>query len=151
MTSYRLSPPSTEAEWNTYHSIRREVLWEARGLGDLYQADHPDEHVPGNHPMLLFADERAVGVLRVDLKPVTKEAVFRRVAIRADEQRKGHGTALMCLAEDFAVENECTVFVANVASDAMAFYFKLGYRLDTESSENDPRNPRMIKERPGNG
>ena len=145
MAGYRLSSPATEAEWNEYHAIRREVLWEARGAGSEYQANHPDEHAPDNHPMLLFANGKAVGVVRIDLKPETSEAIFRRVAIRTDEQRRGHGTVLMRLAEDFAAGEGCAIFVANVAVDAVPFYFKLGYRLDTGSSDNDPRNPRMTK------
>lgn len=145
MDSYRLSRPSTESEWTLYHTIRRTVLWEARGHHGVYNANHPDEYVVGNHPMLLFHDGQAVGVVRVDLKSETGEAIFRRVAIQIGEQRKGHGTVLMHLAEEFAIRNGCPNFVANAAPDAVPFYLKIGYRLDPKSPENDVRNPRMVK------
>ena len=145
MNSHRLSRPSTELEWEIYHTIRREVLWEARGHHGTYNANHPDEHAAGNHPMLLFHGEDAVGVVRIDLKYETAESIFRRVAIRISDQRHGHGTVLMQLAEEFAVRNGCPNFVANAAPDAVPFYLKLGYRLDPVSPENDSRNPRMVK------
>ena len=147
MPEYRLSRPSNEAEWDTYHSIRREVLWEARGSKSVYNPHHPDEYLPNNHPLILFVGEKAVGVVRVDLREEMEEAIFRRVAIRAEDQRRGYGTILMDRVEAFAAGHGCVKFVANVAVDAIPFYLKLGYRLDPGSPENDERNPRMVKER----
>jgi GNAT superfamily N-acetyltransferase len=111
------------------------VPWEARELKAVY------------NPLLLFVGEKAVGVVRVDVRQETKEAIFRRVAIRTEEQRRGYGTVLMGLAEDFAAEHGCVRFVAYVAPDAMPFYTRLGYRLDPGSLEHDVPNPRMVKER----
>src|SRR5262245_2029434 len=144
---YRLSSPSNIQEWNSYHAIRRRVLWEARGLGDEYDPDRPDERATNHYPLLLFVGEEAVGVIRVDLDPETSQAIFRRVAIREDRQRQGHGIALMQRAEEFAVARGCSKFTANVALDAVAFYRKIGYRLDEESAGSDPRSPRMTKTR----
>lgn len=146
MSEYRLTRPSNESEWNTYHAIRREVLWEARGLKGVYNPDHPDERLPSNHPLLFFVDEKAVGVVRVDLRKESGEAIFRRVAIRTEDQRRGYGTVLMERAEAFAIEHGCVKFIANVALDAIQFYTKLGYRLDLESSEQDAHHRRMVKE-----
>jgi hypothetical protein len=33
---YQLRAPANEAEWQSYHEIRRAVLWEARGQGSVY-------------------------------------------------------------------------------------------------------------------
>lgn len=143
---YRFSPPASESEWKAYHDIRRTVLFEARGRFGVYQANHPDEHAPENYPFLLFLDDQAIGVIRIDLPDQTEEAVFRRVAIVPEHQRQGHGTTLMREAEAFAAAHNRTMFIANVARDAVPFYEKLGYVLDPDPSQSDPSNPRMIKE-----
>jgi hypothetical protein len=39
-------------DWKAYHHIRRTVLFDARGVSG-YDANHPDEHSPTNHPLLL--------------------------------------------------------------------------------------------------
>ena len=73
------------------------------------------------------------------------EAIFRRVAIIEGEQRKGYGTKLMRMAEDFALGRSCSEFIANVALDAVPFYQNLAYVLDEESEQRDAANPRMVK------
>jgi GNAT superfamily N-acetyltransferase len=70
--------------------------------GEPYDEQHPDEFRAGNHPLVLFHDGDAIGVIRIDVDaPV---AIFRRVAIREDMQRQGHGTMMLKLAEGFACE-----------------------------------------------
>jgi GNAT superfamily N-acetyltransferase len=120
-----LRPPITVAEWDAYHAIRRRVLFELRGRGNTYDPDHPDEHRPGNHPFLLTRDGLPVGVIRVDLEP--ERAIFRRVAVRADAQRRGHGRALLSLAEAFVRQQGIAVIHSYVDPDAMGFYERCGF------------------------
>lgn len=98
--------PTDSAGWAAYHAIRRAVLWEARGRSD-YDTNHPDETEDGNHPMLFLVNGEPVGVVRIDLVPEKGEAIFRRVAIVIQKQRKGHGTRLMEEAERFARKLAC--------------------------------------------
>jgi GNAT superfamily N-acetyltransferase len=116
----------TEAEWAAYHSIREQVLWVARGRIGVYDRAHPDESAGGHHPLLLIANGEPVGVARVDIADGV--AVLRRVAIRSDVQRQGHGRALLALAETFARDRGCTLATANVARDAVEFYVKTGFQ-----------------------
>jgi hypothetical protein len=51
--AYDLIQVSTLEEWDAYHRIRREELFEAGGRSGLYDATHPDEHKVGNTPLLL--------------------------------------------------------------------------------------------------
>ena len=67
MDAHELVTPSTTSEWATYHAIRREVLWEARGLFGVYNENHPDEAAPNNHPKLLIYGGDPVGVVRIDI------------------------------------------------------------------------------------
>lgn len=51
--TYELVKVSTPKEWEAYHRIRREELFEARGLVGVYDADRADEHKPEHTPLLL--------------------------------------------------------------------------------------------------
>lgn len=124
--SLQLRPLATQADWDAYHAIREAELWEARGQSGSYDRAHPDEHAPGNHPMLLVDAGRPVGVVRIDVAgPV---AYLRRVAIAADVQGKGYGRQLLALAERFARQQGAVHIRSNVAPDAVGFYRKAGYR-----------------------
>lgn len=145
LNGLRQVSPDNPADWSAYHAIRKAVLWDGRGRSS-YQTNHPDETAEGNYPMLFVVSGKPVGVVRIDLKKDKRQAIFRRVAIAVAEQKKGFGTALMRAAEEFARQRGCEIFVANVAPDAVPFYARLGYMPDAQSAENDPRNPRMVKD-----
>jgi GNAT superfamily N-acetyltransferase len=75
--------------------------------------------------MLLLLGGRTIGVIRIDL--AAPRAIFRRVAIREDLQRRGHGRALLALAEQFARAQGCVEVRSFVDHDAVGFYAKCGY------------------------
>ena len=95
--AYALAKVATESDWRDYHSIRRNVLWEARGLGG-YDEHHGDEYLPKNHPLLLKLDGGSIGTARVDDFGNGKGAV-RLVAIVTELQRQGHGRVLSEMVE----------------------------------------------------
>ena len=123
--TYELRPPHGDAEWTAYHEIRRHVLFERRGRGAEYDPRHPDDAKPGNHPLLLLHDGVPLGVIRVDVDH--ERATFRRVAIREDAQRRGHGRALLQAAEAFARAQGCVRVESHVAADAVPFYLRCGF------------------------
>src|SRR5262245_39193415 len=94
-----LRTPKSEEEWRACHAIRRKVLFENRGKAEVYSEDHPDDRKPGNHPLVLVYEGEIIGVLRIDVSGSV--AMLRRVAIRDDLQRLGHGRVLLRLAEAF--------------------------------------------------
>jgi len=132
MAEYELVSPSDADAWRVYHTIRREVLFEARGLFGVYDENRPDEKAPTNHARLLLHRGEPIGVIRVDISG--SEAILRRVAIRLDAQRHGHGRAMLSLAEAFAAEQGCRRVVSHVAPDAVAFYEKCGFSKDGDSA-----------------
>ena len=127
MTDYELVSPSDTVTWRSFHDIRRTVLFEARGEVGVYDENHPADRAPGNFPKLLLFRGEPVGVVRVDLDADT--ALIRRVAIRSDIQRHGHGRALLSLVEEFARQNGCRALVSHVAVDAVGFYEKCGFTI----------------------
>ena len=130
MKDHELITPTDEIAWRAYHDIRRLVLFEARGQFGVYQEDRPDERAAGNHPKLLLYRGEPVGVVRVDVDART--ASCRRVAIRQDVQRLGHGRVLLSLVEQFARDKGCGRLASCVAPDAVGFYDRCGFTVDTE-------------------
>ena len=125
MTADEFRAPATDAEWASYHAIRRRVLFELRGNAAAYDPDHPDERRPGRHPFLLWHAGEPVGVIRVDIDgPV---ATFRRVAIRDDVQRRGFGRRMLEAAQGFARQQGCTRIESHADPDAVRFYERCGF------------------------
>ena len=122
---YRLSPPASAEDWETYHRIRRDVLLEARK----YAIEQADECAPGHHPLLLWLDNRPIGAIRIDMLDEGR-AGLRLVAIDPAHHGRGHGRQLLQLAEDFARDAGCTRTVVYSTQDAAGFYAKAGYSED---------------------
>ena len=127
---YTLRSPNGSEEWRVYHAIRRKVLFENRGRFGVYNENHPEEFQNGNNPLILFHKGAAVGVIRVDIHD--RVAWFRRVAVREDLQRVGHGRMMLGLTEDFAHSRGCNEVRSNVAGDAVGFYERCGYSRDAQ-------------------
>jgi len=138
-----LRPPRNDDEWLAYHAIRRTVLFENRGQVDVYVENHPDEFKPDNHPLVLVQCGVILGVIRVDVN--VRVAWFRRVAIRQDKQRSGHGRTLLQLAEVFASRKGCAEIRSNVAREAVGFYLRCGY-AKVAPTENQSDSVLMRKE-----
>ncbi len=73
-----------------------------------------------------------VGVVRIDVEQTT--AICRRVAIRSDVQRLGHGRMLLTLAQQFARGKGCERLVSHVAPDAVEFYEQCGFTVGTDQT-----------------
>ena len=141
---YALVSPEDSASWRAFHDIRREVLFEARGQHGVYNDSHPDDAVPGHHPKLLLHRGHPVGVVRIDISG--HEAILRRVAIRSEVQRSGHGRRLVSLAEAFAVSHGCGRLASHVARDAVGFYEKCGFsRAHPDDASSDGGSVLMTK------
>ena len=138
MIDYAFRPPRNDEEWRAFHAIRRKVLFENRGKQEPYNENHPDDAKPGNHPLVLLYHDTVIGVMRVDVAGPT--AWIRRVAIRDDLQRLGHGRVLLQLAEEFAQAQGCSEARSNAAVEAVGFYERCGYVRD----ESAPAPPNSV-------
>jgi N-acetylglutamate synthase-like GNAT family acetyltransferase len=114
-------------DWKAYHHIRRTVLFDARGVSG-YDANHPDEHSPINHPLLLKHDGRnAVGTVRLDQRSAGG-GITRLVAIQSDYQRCGLGRLMMGLIETRALSLAMDTLYVSSAPDAVGFYERIGFQ-----------------------
>jgi GNAT superfamily N-acetyltransferase len=128
---HELKTPQSDEEWRVFHAIRRKVLFENRGKTEAYIENHPDDLKPGNHPLVLVYRGDVIGVLRIDVHGSV--AWLRRVAIREDLQRAGHGRILLRLAEHFAKTEGCDEMRSNAAVEAVGFYERCGYARDVSA------------------
>lgn len=131
-TEHELREPVSSEEWNALHAIRRRVLFENRGKFETYIENHPDDFKTGHHPLILLYRGVVIGVVRVEVCETV--AWLRRVAIREDLQRLGHGRVLLQLAEAFAKAQGCNEVVSNAAVEALGFYESCGYARDSSAS-----------------
>ena len=142
MIEHELRRPSSDEEWRAFHAIRRKVLFENRGKSESYIENHPDDSHPGNHPLILIYKGAVIGVMRLDV--MDGVGWLRRVAIREDLQRGGHGQVLVRLAEAFAKAEGCHEIRTNAAVEAIGFYERCGYARELEAS-SPPNSVRMSK------
>lgn len=126
---FTLTSPTTPEEWDLYHAIRKQELFDARGR-DSYDPERPEEHRAGNFPLLFRADGIGIGTARLDTRS-SDTGVVRLVSITRSEQGKGHGRVLMEKLETFAREKGFTKLVLNSAPEAVGFYERLGYIKDS--------------------
>jgi len=141
ITEHELRAPVNDEEWQALHDIRRQVLFENRRKFDTYIENHPDDFKPGHHPLVLVYKDVVIGVVRVEI--VEAVAWLRRVAIREDLQRMGHGQVLLQLAEAFAKSQGCDEVRSNAAVEAVGFYERCGYVRDL--SEPAPVNSVRVR------
>ena len=123
--SLTLTPVTTEEQWHAYHSIRRAVLWDARGRTN-YDDRYGDEYLPNNHPLLLHVDGKSIGTTRLDDNG-DGTAIVRLVAIAIDQQRRGYGRHMSEMVSDFARQLGADTLFVNAAPDAVGFYTKTGW------------------------
>ena len=141
--THELVTPASAGEWRAYHDIRRQVLFEARGYFGVYEENRPDDRAPANHAKLLVYRGEPVGVVRIDIDGTT--ALLRRVAIRSDVQRVGHGRALVSLAQRFAEEAGCATLASFVAPDAVGFYRRCGFAIEDNREPSERTSVFMTK------
>ncbi len=126
-----LLPPRSSDEWYRYHDIRRRCLFEKyHGKGSPcyceYDADYPDEWVPGNQPLILLRNRDVTGTIRIDFKPAGR-AVFRLIAIDTPWQGHGLGNIMLEMAEEYARAHGAGSICLNSVADAYGFYAGRGF------------------------
>jgi GNAT superfamily N-acetyltransferase len=123
---YALRAPESRAEWDAYHVIRQQALFEPYHPNVTYVRNHPDESKPGHYPLVLTAEGEVVGTVRVDLLDQAR-AALRLVAIHPDRQRQGLGAVLLDLAEDFIRRRGRRRVVVHGNPATIGFYLDNGY------------------------
>ena len=125
--SYTLVEVADPADWQVYHAIRRQELFEAKGRHGLYDENYPGERDANMHHYLLKLDGKPLGTTRLELRE-GGSAIFRLVAITAAEQGRGHGRVLGQMVEERARAFGVSALYVNAADTAVGFYQATGWR-----------------------
>ena len=123
---YTLIEVTDPADWQAYHAIRRQELFEGKGRHGVYDENYPGEREPNMHHYLLKLDGRPIGTTRLDVRD-DGSAIFRLVAITAAEQGRGHGRTMERLVEERARVFGASVLYVNAADTAVGFYQSTGW------------------------
>jgi hypothetical protein len=87
-TDYELvSALGDASDWETYHRIRREELFDAKGRGGIYDANRAEEKL-SNHFPLLLSSKIAVSARRVLMFAVTELQSFDLWPLRRMNKEK---------------------------------------------------------------
>jgi N-acetylglutamate synthase-like GNAT family acetyltransferase len=126
---YELIEVKTDGDLRDCHSLRRQVLWEARCLSG-YDEKNRDDYVSTNHLLLLKLDGRTIGTARLDDFQNSTGGV-RLVAIALDLQGRGHGRVLSELVEHYARRLGLKILFVNSVPEAIGYYEKMGWEYYT--------------------
>ncbi|MCJ2035408.1 GNAT family N-acetyltransferase [Methylobacterium sp. J-068] len=111
---------SSPSDWRHFHTLRRDILWTARGRTG-YDENHPDDRRPDHHPLLLKCQDGPVGVVRLDDRR-DGTGIVRLVAIAPDRRGQGLGRALGAGVEAKARGLNIDTLFVNAVPDAVGFY-----------------------------
>jgi len=134
LNRYVLREAVSGPDQQAYHSIRRSVLFDARGRTG-YDENYPEEMKPENLRLLLLCDDQPVCAFRLD-RAANNVGIIRLMAVSQEEQRKGHGTAAISLLADVARSLKLAAIEVGAAPDAVGFYQRNGFNLVDPARES---------------
>lgn len=125
-----LQTPHSASDWNAYHRIRFQQIHQRYCPELIYDPNDPEEKDVNNFP-LVFCQEgtaQVIGTIRIDLLP-ENEASFRWVGIDAHFVRKGFGTKMLGLAEQFVKERQRSMIRIPATAESLPFAQTLGFMV----------------------
>lgn len=128
----RLAQVLTPREWQAYHRIRKEQLFEPINI--IYDPNHPTISAKNYFHFILTKRRQIVTVASIEFLNET-EAVLRTLATNEGYKRQGFGKLMLTLLERWVRQQGKKVIKMHAAFRAEVFYRKLGY---IEMPFNDP-------------
>ncbi|MBA4249583.1 MAG: GNAT family N-acetyltransferase [Candidatus Puniceispirillum sp.] len=111
-------------EWNEYHRIRKELIFDASGLK--YDPHHSSLTDPNHHHFILYHGVQIVTALHVEFLNSTT-AALRILATDKAFQNKGYASFSMRLMEKWIKSQEIKTIKLHAEPRERPFYEKLGY------------------------
>ncbi len=123
--SFCIKRPESQNEWNEYHRIRREEIFD-RIDGVEYDYNHPSLIHSENHHFILCMNEKIIGTFHFELLK-NKRAAIRTIAISGDKKNKGYGSQLLKLGEEEIKKHEVKTIHLHANPKAYGFYKRNNY------------------------
>lgn len=121
---YRFVTAATPKEWQEYHRIRREQIFEPLNIG--YDENHPSLTAPKHFHFVLYKGAEIVTVVHVEFLN-DNEAAIRSLATDEPYKMQGHAKYMMQLLEKWIKQQGRHIIKLHANPDAIGFYRKLGY------------------------
>lgn len=114
-----------DREWDAYHRIRIQQIFEPLGIG--YDNSHPKLVHEGNFHFVLYKGSQVVSTAHVE-RLNDNEMALRCLATDGSCQNAGYGAYLLKLLEEWIGEQGARVIKMHSFSNAVPFYQKHGYQ-----------------------
>jgi predicted GNAT family N-acyltransferase len=129
-SAVRILHPETEEEWNSYFSLRYEVLRKPWDQPESSTKDDSEER--SVHWLITDETGNAIAAGRLQLNSES-EGQIRSMAVRTDAQGWGLGSMLIDVIEIEAARRNLKTIVLDAREPAVGFYLKHGYEITGES------------------
>ncbi|MGL4598737.1 MAG: GNAT family N-acetyltransferase [Bacteroidia bacterium] len=129
MNAIRVTAPSTPQEFEHYYQLRWEVL--RKPWNQPIGSERDEAEASAIHAMI-YEQEECLAVGRLQFNSET-EAQVRFMGVRADQNGRGLGRAIMDYLEEKAVANGRNHIVLQARENAVVFYERLGYTITEKS------------------
>ncbi len=127
-------------EWDEYHRIRAEQVFEPRGI--IYDRNHPCVTAENNYHMVLYKGTKIVSTAHVELLSKSL-AVLRTLGTDEIHKRQGYGTYLMKWVEKWIRSKGRNIVKLHSRYSAVEFYSNIGY-VEMDFSEDEPLNQDLV-------
>ncbi len=120
--------PRNKSDWDAYHGIRIEQIHKRYCPELIYDPNDPEEKDVSNFPLVFRKEgqDQIIGTIRIDLL-AKNEASFRWIAIDVPFIRKGFGSKMLQIAEQFVRERARKVIRIPATQESLAFAHHMAY------------------------
>lgn len=122
-----LVPVKCEDEWQEYHRLRKEQIWDV-WVPTPYDPADPVLKDPSRHHFVMYRSKAVAAAIQIHFLDKTRAAI-RAMAVDKPFQRQGIGRQAVLLAERWIRERGYRTILLHSAIDATGFYAKLGYQF----------------------
>ncbi len=124
MITIKIISPDLSAEWQDYHRIRKEQIFDPIGI--TYNPNHPTINASGNYHFVLRVGIEIATVAHIEFLNQA-DAALRVLATDTKFQLQGHGKEMMEYLEKWLKYKDIRLLKLHSRLSAEAFYRKLGY------------------------
>lgn len=124
MPNYIIRSPENSEEWEKYLLFRWEILRKPLGMSQDSLADDLEDQ--SYHLMGVDNDENVIASGRVHFNS-QEEAQIRYMAVVDSFKRKGIGSQIVKILEEYALSKGASKMILNARENAISFYLSLGY------------------------
>ncbi len=131
----RIVKALTDREWQAYHRIRKEQIFDL--IGAEYNPQHPSLNDPAHIHLVLYKGSDIAGVAHLQFLD-DHNAVLRPFAMDAPYQKKGLGSIYLKQIERWLRQQGCQLLRLHAQPKAVKFYERLGYERMPFVEESRP-------------